>query len=110
VPSKHTTDIPINFVDDSSALVYQRDDHTHPRKPDKGHEKCYHCGKLGHKIGRCYVLHGHPPKSTALAQTASPVQDGLFINLMLKMFFLIGISRKKFIWSNPQVLLLRGVF
>ena len=35
VPSKHTTDRPINFVDDSSALVSQRDDHTHPRKPSK---------------------------------------------------------------------------
>jgi len=32
-----------------------------------------HCGKLGHKIERCYALHGRPPKSVAVAQTA-PVQ------------------------------------
>jgi len=36
VPSKHTTNIPINLVDDSSTLVSQRDDHTHPRKPGNG--------------------------------------------------------------------------
>jgi len=57
VPGKHTTDIPINHVDDSSALVSQGDDHTFPCKMGKGHHKCDHCGKLGHKIDRCYALH-----------------------------------------------------
>ena len=36
--------------------------------------KCDHCGKLGHKIDRCYALHGRPPKSTTIAQTAPHVQ------------------------------------
>jgi len=60
VPSKHTINIPINPVDDSSALVSQCDDCTRPYKLGKGCHKCYHCGKLGHKIDRCYVLHGPP--------------------------------------------------
>ena len=30
----------------------------------------YHCGKLGHKIDRCYALHGRPPKTIVIAQIA----------------------------------------
>jgi len=73
-PSKHATNISINHVGDSSALVSQRDDYTHPPKIGKGRHKCDHCGKLSHKIDMCYVLHGRPRKSTTIVQTASPVQ------------------------------------
>jgi len=69
VPGKHTTDI-TSHVDDSSALVSQHNDRPRPHKPGKGRHKCDHCGKLGHKIDRCYSLHGRPPKSVAVAQTA----------------------------------------
>jgi len=62
-----------SHVDDSSALVSQHNDCTRPHKPGKGRHKCDHCGKLGHKIDRCYALHGRPPKFVAVAQTA-PVQ------------------------------------
>jgi len=48
-------------------------DRTCPHKLGKGHHKCDLCGKLGHKIDRCYVLHGCPPKSVMVAQTV-PVQ------------------------------------
>ena len=72
VPGKHTTDI-TSHVDDSSALVSQHNDRTRPHKPGKGRHKCDHCGKLGHKIDRCYALHGRPPRSVAVAQIA-PVQ------------------------------------
>jgi len=58
--------------DDSSALVSQHDDRTRSRKPNKGRYKCDHCGKLGHKIDRCYALHGHHPKTIAVVQ-ATPV-------------------------------------
>jgi len=57
-------------VDDSSTLVYQHNDHTHPHKSGKGHNKCDHYGKLGHKIDRYYALHGRPPRFVAVAQTA----------------------------------------
>jgi len=73
VPSKHTTNTPINSIDDSSTLVSQSDDYTHPRKLGKGRHKYNHCDKLGHKIDRCYTLHGRPPKSTTIAQIAPPV-------------------------------------
>ena len=72
VLGKHTTDI-TSHVDDSSALVSQHNDRTCPHKSGKGRHKCDHCGKLGHKIDRCYALYGRPPKSVAVAQTA-PVQ------------------------------------
>ncbi|XP_068493775.1 uncharacterized protein [Phaseolus vulgaris] len=72
VPGKHTADI-TSHVDDSSALVSQHNDRTRPHKPGKGRHKCDHCGKLGHKIDRCYALHGRPPRSVAVAQIA-PVQ------------------------------------
>jgi len=39
----------------------------------KGRHKCDHCGKLGHKIDRCYALHGSSPRSVAVAQNV-PVQ------------------------------------
>ena len=72
VPGIHITDIPLS-VDDSSALIYQRYDCTRPSKPGKGRHKCDHCGKLGHKIDRCYALHGRPPKSVAVVENV-PVQ------------------------------------
>jgi len=37
-------------------------------------DKCDHCGKLGHKIGRCYALHGRPLKYNMIAQIAPPMQ------------------------------------
>jgi len=61
---------------------------TRPRKQGKGRPKCDHCGKLGHKIDkcyalhecehcgkpshkidRCYALHGRPPRSDAAVLT-----------------------------------------
>jgi len=69
VSGKHIADI-TSHVDDSSALVSQHNDRTHSHKSDKGRHKCDHCGKLGHKIDRCYALHGRPPKSVVVAQTA----------------------------------------
>ena len=72
VSGKHIIDI-TSHVDDSSALVSQHNDRTHRHKSGKGRHKCDHCGKLGHKIDRCYALHGRPPKFVAIAQTA-PVQ------------------------------------
>jgi len=72
VPGKHTTII-TSHVDDSYALVSQHNDRTRPHKSGKGRHKCDHYGKLGHKINRCYALHGCPPKSVAVAQTA-PMQ------------------------------------
>jgi len=71
VPDKSHIDIstPSN---DSSALVSQRDDCTRSRKLSKGRHKCDRCGKLGHKIDRCYALHGRPPKTAAVVQ-ATPV-------------------------------------
>jgi len=52
----------------SSSLVSQHDDRTHSRKLNKGRHKCDHCGKLDHKIDRCYALHGRPPKTVAFVQ------------------------------------------
>ena len=66
---KHTIDI-TPHVDDFSTLVSQHNNCTRHHKSDKGHHKCDHCGKLGHKIDRCYPLHGHPLKFVAVAQTA----------------------------------------
>jgi len=71
VPDKSYIDISTSG-DASSALVSQRDDRTHSRKPNKGRHKCDHCGKLGHKIDRCNVLHGRPLKTAAVVQ-ATPV-------------------------------------
>jgi len=39
-------------------MASHRDDRTHPRKQEKGRPKCEHCGKPGHKIDKCYALHG----------------------------------------------------
>ena len=72
LPGKHTIDI-MSHVDDSSSLVLQHKDCTHPHKLSKGHHKCDHCGKLGHKIEKCYALYGCPPKSVVIIQTA-PMQ------------------------------------
>jgi len=67
VPGKHTTNI-TPHVNDSS-LVSQHNDRIRLHKSDKGHHNCDHCGKLCHKIDRCYALHGRPPKSVAVTQT-----------------------------------------
>lgn len=62
VPSKPINDITA-FVEDSSALVSQHGECNGRYKLDKVHYKYEHCYKLGHKIVRCYALHGHPPRS-----------------------------------------------
>jgi len=59
-------------VDDSSVLASQRDDRNRFRKPGKGRPKCDHCGKLGHKIDKCYALHGRPPRSAAVVHSDPP--------------------------------------
>ena len=56
VPEQPNIDTPA-FIDDSSALTSHCDDQTRLRKQGKGHLKCEHCGKLGHKIDKCYALH-----------------------------------------------------
>jgi len=60
VPRKLVIDIP-TYADDSSILASQQDDRNRSRKPGKGRPKCDHCSKLGHKIDKCYALHGRPP-------------------------------------------------
>jgi len=55
-------------------LWSQHDDCHHSRKPEKGHHKCNHYGKFGHKIDCCYVLHGCPPLSDVVAHTDPPLQ------------------------------------
>jgi len=62
VPSKPINDITA-FVEDSSALVSQHGECNGRYKLDKVHYKYEHYHKLGHKIVRCYALHGHPPRS-----------------------------------------------
>jgi len=56
VPEKSNTDAPA-LVDDFSTLASHHDDRTRPHKLRKGRPKCKHCGKLGHKIDKCYALH-----------------------------------------------------
>jgi len=87
VPEQPNTDTPAS-VYDFSALASHRDDRTLPHKQGKGRPKCEHCGKLGHKIDkcytlhecehcgkpsnridRCYALHGRPPRSAAAVHT-----------------------------------------
>jgi len=70
---KEITDMPTFAYDESSALVSQHVDHNRPRKLGKRRHKCDHCGKVGHRIDRCYVLHGHPSKSNVVVQIP-PVQ------------------------------------
>jgi len=65
------------FADDSSTLTSQRDDCNRSRKPGKGRPKCDHCAKLGHKIDRCYALHGYPPCSATVAQIDPPSQSSI---------------------------------
>jgi len=86
VPKKPNTNTPTS-VDDLSMLASHRDDQNCPRKQGKrrpkcancgklGHkiDKCYalheceHCGKPGHKIDKCYALHDRPPRSVAVVQ------------------------------------------
>ena len=109
VLGKHTTDI-TSRVDDSSALVSQHNDRTRPHKSGKGRHKCDHCGKLCHKIDRCYALHGRPPKSVAIAQTAlvqPSIVDHTSIdtqaNLLFSMKFLNGMRIVRTL--VPQLLL-----
>ena len=68
VPCQPSTD-PLVHANDSSALVSHRDDRQCSRKLEKGRHKCDHCGKFGHKIDRCYALHGRPSRSAAVAHT-----------------------------------------
>ena len=68
VSCKPFNDTPI-FANDSSVLASEHYDHNHSRKPKKWRHKCDHCGKLGHKIDRCYALHGRSPRSVMVAQT-----------------------------------------
>jgi len=53
VSGKDTTNI-TPHVDDYSALVFQHNVRAHPHKSGKACHKCDHCGKLGHKIDKCY--------------------------------------------------------
>jgi len=87
VPEQPNTDTS-TFVYDSSTLASHHYDRTCPRKQGKlcpkcehcgklGHkiDKCYalheceHCGKPGHKIDKCYALHGRPPRFVVAVQT-----------------------------------------
>ncbi|XP_027912144.1 uncharacterized protein LOC114171132, partial [Vigna unguiculata] len=71
VPKKQIIDTS-TCADDSSVLVSQRDDRNRSRKPGKGRPKCDHCGKLGHKIDKCYALHGRPPRSAVVVHSDPP--------------------------------------
>lgn len=71
VPTKPINDTHI-FVDDSFVLTSQCDGHNHSHKPRKGHHKCDHCGKLGHKIKKCYALHYHFPNLATVVHTGPP--------------------------------------
>lgn len=53
-------------------MVSQHGEHSRSRKPSKRRHKCEHCHKLGHKIDRCYALHGSHPQSAAMVQTNPP--------------------------------------
>ena len=80
VPNQPNTDTPAS-VDDSSTLASHRDDHTCPCKQGKKRPKCEHCGKPGHKIDKCYALHGRPPRSIAVVQTnlSPPSSTGILL-------------------------------
>ena len=56
-------------ADDSLVLASSRDDRNRSRKL---RPKCDHCGKLGHKIDKCYALHGRPPRSAAVVHSDPP--------------------------------------
>jgi len=71
VPCKPLND-PSVFADDSSTFTSQHDNSNHSLQPGKGHHKCDHCGKLGHKIERCYALHGRSLRSVVVVQTDPP--------------------------------------
>jgi len=71
VPRKQVIDTS-TCADDSSVLASQRDDRNRFRKPGKGQPKCDHCGKLGHKINKCYALYGRPPRSTVVVHSDPP--------------------------------------
>jgi len=48
-------------------MASHRDNRTCPQ--GKRRPKYEHCGKLGHKIDKCYALYGHPPQSIVAIQT-----------------------------------------
>jgi len=48
--------VPCKPLNELHVLASQPDDRNRSRKPGKGRPKCDHCGKLGHKIDRCYAL------------------------------------------------------
>jgi len=50
-------------------MTSHRDNRTRPLKQGKGRPKYEHCEKLDHKIDKCYVLYGRPPRSAAVVQT-----------------------------------------
>ena len=68
MPCQPSADPPVR-ANDSFALVSHCDDRQRSRKPEKGRHKCDHCGKFGHRMDRCYALHGRPPRSAAVAHT-----------------------------------------
>ena len=70
MPCKPLNYTPI-FTNDSSTLASQHDDCDCSCKPGNRHPKCDHYGKLGHKIDKCYALHGHPPRSDVIVQRSS---------------------------------------
>jgi len=60
----------INEPVDSSALAFQSGEYGRSRKHGKSRPKCDHCHMIGHTIDRCFDIHGHPPRTTNVAQIA----------------------------------------
>lgn len=72
IPSKPINYTPI-FVDDSCTLASQNTMiATTFASREKKHHKFDHYGRIGYKIDKCYELHGHPPRSDVVVQTAPP--------------------------------------
>ncbi|XP_052732283.1 uncharacterized protein LOC128196175 [Vigna angularis] len=53
-------------------MAVQLDDRRRSRQPGNGRPKCDHCGKLGHKIDRCYALHGRPLRPIVMVNSDPP--------------------------------------
>ncbi|KAG2399241.1 Ufm1-specific protease [Vigna angularis] len=68
----------------------------------KGHNNCDLCGKLGHKIDRCYALHGRPPRSIAVAQTDPPSQSFNNVDPPPSGISFVGLTQSSFV--SPWVL------
>lgn len=60
----------INKPVDSSASAFQSGEYGRSRKHGKSCPKCDHCHMIGHTIDRCFDIHGRPPQTTNVAQTA----------------------------------------